>query len=127
MAAILLAEDDDVMRRYLARALERAGHDVVPVDCGAAAMARVDAGENFDLLLTDIVMPQIDGVELAQRVAALRPDIRVIFITGFSAVALRAEKALPEGRIISKPFHLKDLVCEVQRVLGQEPFVPQQS
>lgn len=117
MIDILLAEDDDVMRAYLTRALERAGYCVVAVDRGTEALARVEAGEAFDLLLTDIVMPEMDGIELAQRVTRLHPDMRVMFITGFSAVSLKAGQAMPDAKILSKPFHLKDLVLEVDRAL----------
>lgn len=120
MIDILLAEDDDAMRQYLTRALERAGYCVVAVDRGSDALARVLAGEAFDLLLTDIVMPEMDGIELAQRVARLQPAIRIMFITGFSAVSLRAGEAIPNARILSKPFHLKELVAQVHHVLRQE-------
>jgi two-component system cell cycle response regulator CpdR len=115
MIHILLAEDDDVMRQYLARALERAGYEVTSVDRGTHALARVEAGENFDLLLTDIVMPEMDGIELAQKVTLIHPDMRVMFITGFSAVSLKAGQAMPSAKVLSKPFHLKDLVAEVDR------------
>ena len=117
MIDILLAEDDEAMRQYLTRALERAGYCVVAVDRGTDALARVLAGEEFDLLLTDIVMPEMDGIELAQRVARVQPAIRIMFITGFSAVSLRAGEAVPDAKILSKPFHLKDLVMQVHRVL----------
>ena len=122
MIDILLAEDDDGMRHYLARSLERAGYCVVAVDRGTAALALVEAGEVFDLLLTDIVMPEMDGIELAQHVIRLQPDIRVMFITGFSGVSIRAGRALPDARLLSKPFHLKDLVSEVDLVLQGDPM-----
>ena len=89
MIRILLAEDDNVMREYLARALVRSGYAVEAVDRGTAAIPLLEA-ERFDLLLTDIVMPEMDGIELAQRAAEIAPDMRVMFITGFSAVTLRA-------------------------------------
>ena len=120
MIDILLAEDDDAMRQYLSRALERAGYCVVAVDRGTEALARLLAGEEFDLLLTDIVMPEMDGIELAQRAARLQPAIRIMFITGFSAVSLRAGEAVPNAKILSKPFHLKELVAQVNLVLRQE-------
>lgn len=120
MIDILLAEDDDAMRQYLTRALERAGYCVVAVDRGADALAHVMAGEEFDLLLTDIVMPEMDGIELAQRISRLQPTTRIMFITGFSAVSLRAGEAVPDAKILSKPFHLKDLVAQVHRVLRPE-------
>jgi two-component system cell cycle response regulator CpdR len=115
MIRILLAEDDTVMREYLARALGRSGYAVVAVDRGSAAMPLLEA-EHFDLLLTDIVMPEMDGIELAQRAAELAPAMRVMFITGFAAVTLKAGHAMPNARILSKPFHLRDLVLEVDRL-----------
>lgn len=120
MIRILLAEDDDVMRQYLERALAKSGYEVVGVDRGTAALALVQAGEKFDLLLTDIVMPELDGIELAQKVAVLAPETRVMFITGFSAVTLKAGLAMPNAKVLSKPFHLKDLVLEVDRIFESE-------
>ena len=111
----LLAEDDQVMREYLSRALERSGYRVTAVDRGTAALPLIEA-EEFDLLLTDIVMPEMDGIELAQKAGELRPDLRVMFITGFAAVTLKAGKAMPQARVLSKPFHLRDLVLEVDRM-----------
>mgnify|MGYP004550340727 CR=1 FL=1 len=115
MIRILLAEDDDSMRVYLARALERVGYHVTAVDRGTAAMPLLE-NETFDLLLTDIVMPEMDGIELAQRAGTLAPQMRVMFITGFAAVALRTGAAQPQARVLSKPFHLRDLVAEVDRM-----------
>jgi two-component system, cell cycle response regulator CpdR len=120
MIRILLAEDDDVMREYLVRALERAGYEVAAVDRGTRAMEKFDAGEKFDLLLTDIVMPEMDGIELAQKVALKAPETRVMFITGFSAVSLKAGQTLPNAKVLSKPFHLRDLVLEVDRTFGRD-------
>jgi two-component system cell cycle response regulator CpdR len=116
MIRILLAEDDSVMREYLVRALERAGYSVTAVDRGTAALPLIESGNRFDLLLTDIVMPEMDGIELAQKAGVLAPDMRVMFITGFSAVTLKAGLAMPNARVLSKPFHLRDLVLEVDRV-----------
>ncbi|AIT08204.1 MULTISPECIES: cell cycle two-component system response regulator CpdR [Sphingomonas] len=115
MIRILLAEDDQVMREYLTRALERAGYAVAAVDRGTAAIPLLES-ESFDLLLTDIVMPEMDGIELARRAAELVPGLRVMFITGFAAVTLKAGREMPNARVLSKPFHLRDLVAEVDRV-----------
>ena len=115
---ILLAEDDDSMRGFLARALERAGYDVIAYDNGADAFARLKE-EPFTLLLTDIVMPRMDGIELARRASELDPDLKIMFITGFAAVTLNSEvKAPKDARVLSKPFHLKDLVHEVEKLLA---------
>ena len=119
MLRILLAEDDEAMRVYLARALERVGYRVTAVDNGVAALPLL-TDEPFDLLLTDIVMPEMDGIELAQKAAEIAPGIRVMFITGFSAVALKAGRKSPDAKVLSKPFHLKDLVAEVERMFQSE-------
>jgi len=118
MYKILLAEDDAAMRQYLVRALERSGYVVTGVEDGTEASQLLSAGGHFDLLLTDIVMPGMDGIELAQKASLQFPDIKVMFITGFSAVSLRAGKEMPQAKILSKPFHLRDLVLEVERAFG---------
>lgn len=115
---ILLAEDDNDMRRFLVKALQTAGYAVVSFDNGLSAYHRLRE-EPFELLLTDIVMPEMDGIELARRATELDPDIKVMFITGFAAVALNADNNAPrDAKILSKPFHLRDLVHEVQRLLA---------
>jgi two-component system, cell cycle response regulator CpdR len=118
MRRILLAEDDDSMRGFLERALERAGYDVVSFANGEEAYFRLQE-EPFTLLLTDIVMPRMDGIELARRAAEIDPDLKIMFITGFAAVILNSDvEAAKEAHVLSKPFHLKDLVCEVERLLA---------
>lgn len=118
MAAILLAEDDESMRRFLKKALEKAGHAVVDASQGDEALTELQLRE-FDLLLTDIVMPVMDGIELARRAAQIDPDMKIMFITGFAAVALNpANRAPEEAKVLSKPFHLKDLVQEVERMVA---------
>ncbi|TPW29947.1 cell cycle two-component system response regulator CpdR [Pararhizobium mangrovi] len=114
---ILLAEDDEDMRRFLVKALERAGYDVTAHDNGASAYDALRE-QPFSLLLTDIVMPEMDGIELARRASELDPDLKVMFITGFAAVALNPDSQAPkDAKILSKPFHLRDLVNEVHKVL----------
>ncbi|MGZ3172364.1 MAG: cell cycle two-component system response regulator CpdR [Croceibacterium sp.] len=115
MIRILLAEDDQAMRTYLVRALENAGYSVAAVDRGTAALPLLEV-ERFDLLLSDIVMPEMDGIELAQRCSEMSPRTKVMFITGFAAVSLRPDTELPHSKVLSKPFHLKDLVREVERL-----------
>jgi two-component system cell cycle response regulator CpdR len=119
MPRILLAEDDTSMREYLQRALQRVGYDVDSVGCGTEAIPLLEA-DHYDLLLTDIVMPEMDGIELAQKASAMDSDIRVMFITGFAAVALQSGRTAPEAKMLSKPFHLKDLVAEVDRIFQTE-------
>jgi two-component system cell cycle response regulator CpdR len=118
ISRILLAEDDDSMRGFLVRALKKAGYDVIGYPNGEEAFERLKS-EPFTLLLTDIVMPKMDGIELARRASELDPDLKIMFITGFAAVILNSDSAAPkDARVLSKPFHLKDLVREVDRLLA---------
>src|SRR5688572_31523042 len=113
---ILLAEDDNDMRRFLVKALQTAGYDVASYDNGLSAYDRLRE-EPFELLLTDIVMPEMDGIELARRATELDPDIKVMFITGFAAVALNPDSQTPkDAKVLSKPFHLRELVNEVEKL-----------
>lgn len=117
---ILLAEDDEAMRRFLVRKLERAGYEVVSFGNGVDAYQKLKE-EPFTLLLTDIVMPEMDGIELARKASELDPELKIMFITGFAAVALNAEdKAIKDAPVLSKPFHLRDLVNEVERMLNEK-------
>jgi two-component system cell cycle response regulator CpdR len=117
MPRILLAEDDDSLRGFLTRALERAGYHVTACADGEEAAAVIDEG--WDLLLTDIVMPGIDGIEVARLAAAKQPGLRIMFITGFAAVALTAaDRAPPGAKVLSKPVHLREIVAEVERMMA---------
>ncbi len=116
---ILLAEDDESMRGFIERALTKAGYEVIAFANGKDAHDRLQGDEAFTLLLTDIVMPQMDGIELARRASELDPDIKIMFITGFAAVTLNTNSRPPkDARVLSKPFHLKDLVREIDRLLA---------
>jgi two-component system cell cycle response regulator CpdR len=118
MAKILLAEDDTDMRRFLVKALENAGFEVSSYDNGLSAYQRLRE-EPFELLLTDIVMPEMDGLELARRASELDPDLKIMFITGFAAVALNPDSNAPKhAKVLSKPIHLRELVNEVQKMLA---------
>jgi two-component system, cell cycle response regulator CpdR len=117
MPRILLAEDDDQLRLFLSRGLQRAGHIVDAVGDGAAALQLAEK-ENFDLLLADVVMPGLDGIELARQVGTLQPGIRIMFITGFAAVVMREEGLTPNRpRVLAKPFHLRHLIDEIEALL----------
>jgi two-component system, cell cycle response regulator CpdR len=118
MARILLAEDDDNLRRFLSRGLSRAGHTVLSAPDGDAAFALILEAP-VDLLLADVVMPGLDGIELARRATIRWPALRVMFITGFAAVALRNRQiGAQSAAVLAKPFHLRQLVEEVTRILA---------
>ena len=118
MAHILLVEDDESLRKFLAQALERAGHEVTDFGDGQEAHAKLRA-VHFDLLLTDIVMPGMDGIELAKRAAEMNAAMKIMFITGFAAVALHPASNTPkQAQVLSKPFHLREIVAEVERMMA---------
>ena len=117
MARILLAEDDSSLRGFLKRALERAGHEVTDCENGDDAIDALEA-MRFDLLLTDIVMPGADGIEVARTASARDPLMKIMFISGFAAVALTAAQASPQAKVLAKPVHLKDLVDEVDKMIA---------
>ena len=114
------------MRAFLGRSLTRVGHEVRSVCDGFEALPFLVDGD-FDLLITDIVMPGMDGLELARRSSLEMPSMRVIFITGFAAVFITGFAAVSlnshtsqnsDARVLSKPFHLRTLVDEIGRVLA---------
>ena len=119
MAHILLAEDDSSMRSFIEKTLLQAGHTVESCEDGKVALKRAEETQNpFDLLLTDIVMPGLDGIELSQKVSMGFPNVKVMFITGFAAVAMKNKDVNPEEtKVLSKPFHLKQLVEQVDQLL----------
>ena len=119
MATILYAEDDDAMRRFFEKALEKAGHHVIACADGERALRALRFADGaFDLLLTDIMMPGMDGVELAKQAEVLSPGIKIMFITGFAAVAKQDAGTSNTARVLSKPVHLRQLVEEVDRLIA---------
>lgn len=122
MANILLAEDNKSMLNFLVMALERAGHNVDANQNGLDALSTLNENKNFDLLLTDIVMTGLDGIELAQKATEIIPNIKIMFITGFAAMAMRSnsDEAPDNAQTMSKPFHLNDLVNQVESILSTE-------
>lgn len=120
MATILLVEDDTSMRHFLSNALERAGHQLTLCADGLEALKELKENKDktYDLLLTDIVMPGMDGIKLSQKAAELDPHLKVMFMTGFSAVVMNRKDMAKEAPVMSKPFHLKDLVTQVEELLA---------
>ncbi|MCG8354859.1 MAG: response regulator [Kiloniellales bacterium] len=111
MARILIAEDDVAVQSFVSRALVHRGHDVTTVDDGVQALEVLDE-DAFDLLITDIVMPGLDGIGLALKVARDHPSLPVLLMTGYSAERQRAHN-LEEliCQVVTKPFSLKE-ICE---------------
>lgn len=116
---VLVVEDEQSVRRMVVRALSTNGYDVVSfARAGEALELLRDPGEHIDLLLTDLVMPDLQGGELADRAIELKPDLPVLFMSGYSDLALhRVDKERESVDLIEKPFTINDLLGEVQRVI----------
>ncbi len=118
MTKILLTEDDHTLRAFLTTSLRRAGHEVREHEDGESALESLER-EVFDFLVTDIVMPGMDGIELAQKAIKIDPEIKIVFITGFAAIALAAQAPTPAGsKVLSKPFHLRELVDQLEHLIA---------
>jgi two-component system, cell cycle response regulator CpdR len=119
MARILIAEDDEPVRGFVKRALEMDGHAVVAECDGAAALDRlVEEKGAFDLLLSDIRMPLMDGIALALSAGRDFPDLPILLMTGFADQRERAHdlNAIIED-VITKPFSLAEIRAAVSRIL----------
>ncbi len=121
MARILLAEDDDSVRGFVARALEVHGHEVTAVSDGALALEALTASDApaYELLLADIAMPMMDGIALALKVSRDHPGLRVLLMSGHAKERRRAHN-LDEiiHDVVAKPFSLDDIVAAVSRTLA---------
>lgn len=123
MARILLAEDDDSVRTFVRRALELDGHSVMAVEDGAIALETIeeDAG-GFDLLVSDIKMPIMDGIALALNVARDKPDLPILLMTGYADQRERAHGLDQIVRdVVSKPFTLAEIRRVVSATLAGDP------
>ncbi len=124
MAQILVVEDVAAVREFVRRALTNEGHHVVVAEDGLKGLAMLASGD-FDLLLTDIVMPGLDGIALALKVAKEYPKVRILLMTGYAAERQRAHNldALIH-RVIPKPFSLQEICRVVNEALAEWPVAP---
>jgi CheY-like chemotaxis protein len=117
MARILITEDEDSLRSFVARALRLDGHETVEAADGAEGLEALQDGE-FDLLLSDIRMPVMDGIELAHRASADHPDLKILLMTGYAEQRERADDLMEKiVDVVSKPFSLPDIRLAVARAL----------
>jgi len=117
---VLLVEDDDQLRAVIARQLVSWGYRVYAADCGTSALAMLERMlEPIDLVLTDLVMPGLDGRAFASRVLVARPHTKVLFMSGYSEHAAVTTAALGDGdHFLAKPFTASALSSAIQRALG---------
>ncbi len=124
---ILLVEDDPLVRDHARGQLESLGYRVHVASDGVEALAALRDDDAVALLFTDVIMPEMSGVELAQRVQARHPGIRVLFTSGYAENVLVHRGQLPEGvRLLSKPYRRQDLARKIRDALeaDREPIQP---
>jgi two-component system, cell cycle response regulator CpdR len=119
MARILVAEDEASLREFVSRALTHHGHEVNVAEDGAMALDMLTKDPNYDLLLTDIMMPIMDGIALALKVTKENPDLKILMMTGYAAERQRAHNLdTLIHDVISKPFTLSEICEKVDEALG---------
>ena len=116
---ILLVEDDEPLRQLVARVLRNAGYSVLEAADGEDALHCSASHDRIDLLVTDVVMPRLGGVELARRLCALDADMRVMYMSGYSEGVVEKRGALQtDAPWITKPFAPTQLLHEVRNLLN---------
>ncbi|HTO39731.1 MAG TPA: ATP-binding protein, partial [Rhizomicrobium sp.] len=120
---ILLVEDEDAVRSFAARALRMRGYQVLEAPGGDEALEIVTSGsQSIDLLITDVVMPNMDGPTLVRHVRHLRPEMKIMFMSGYAEEAFRRHDEKAEDlHFLPKPFGLKQLAAKVKEVLSGTP------
>ncbi|HEV8460513.1 MAG TPA: response regulator [Gaiellaceae bacterium] len=110
-STVLVVDDQDVVRDVVRLALVNAGYQVLEAASPSAAIAHAQGESPIDLVLTDVVMPEMDAFELAERIKAILPDVRVLYTSGYTDAAA-------EGPFLQKPFTPSQLVEKVSSVLA---------
>jgi CheY-like chemotaxis protein len=117
--SILVVEDDPAVRMAAVLTLEKHGYRVVQAHNGDEALRLVDRDSSIALVLTDVVMPQLSGPELAAHLAKTHPALRVLFMSGYAEDSMLRRENFPHAAILSKPFLPRDLAAKVRQVLDE--------
>ena len=117
-----MVEDEDAVRIFSARALRDKGYRVIEADCGEEALAQIKSLQNqqeiLDLVITDVVMPQMDGPTLVKKIYEILPDVKVIYMSGYAEDSFRRQLDQEQDiHFLSKPFSLKALAIKAKEVL----------
>jgi len=115
---VLLVEDEDTVRNVVARLLKKLGYQVSAAANADEAISYFDGGESFDLVVTDIVMPGLSGIEMSEVLKARCPELRFLFISGYTSRELGTAPAAPPDPFLPKPFTMQELAEEVRKALG---------
>jgi DNA-binding NtrC family response regulator len=119
---VLVVEDEERMRELSVTALNELGYKVIAADGADAALRHLDETPGIRLLFTDIVMPEVNGRKLAEEALRRRPDLKVLYTTGFTRNAVVHGGVLDHGvELLQKPFTLEELATKVRAILGAAP------
>ena len=115
---LLLVEDEDMVRVVAERALTRAGYTVTTASDGDEGLELVKGGAQFDMIVSDVVMPAMDGPSMVREIRKLRPDLPVLFMSGYAEEQLRKEIAIDNAEFLPKPFSVQQISDKVGAVLA---------
>ncbi|MBN8501631.1 MAG: response regulator, partial [Sphingomonadales bacterium] len=115
---ILLVEDEDMVRAVAERALTRAGYTVSTASDGDEGLEIVEGGAEFDMVVSDVVMPVMDGPSMVREIRKTRPDMPVLFMSGYAEAQLRQEIDIAEVEFLAKPFTVQQITDKVGAVLS---------
>ena len=116
--AILVVEDEDAVRFVLTEILEGEGYAVMTADCGPAALEQFGRNSDIDLLITDVVMPAMSGPELVAAIRQARPDLSVLYLSGYGHEQAADTIGGPGVRYVDKPFNIDELLDVVRNLLN---------
>lgn len=116
---VLLVEDEPTVRSVAERALARHGYTVVTADNGEDALAILERGDTFELLISDVVMPGMDGPTMVAEARKTHPDLKILFMSGYAEEQLRNSIDLDNVNFLPKPFSVTDLAEAARRTIGQ--------
>lgn len=117
---ILLVEDEDMVRAVAERALTRSGYTVTACSDGELGLAEIQKGKDFDLIVSDVVMPGMDGPAMARAIREMKPDIPVLFMSGYAEEQLRKDIDIPNMHFMPKPFSVQQIGDKVAEVLREK-------
>jgi CheY-like chemotaxis protein len=111
----MVVDDEPMIREFVSAALITSGYEVSDAGSGAQALMLLDENPDFDLLVTDILMPDCNGCDLAEQMRQKKPDLRVLFMSGYDPPASRE---IPSGSFVHKPFRIPEFLERVRLMLA---------
>ncbi len=114
---VMVVDDEPMIRKMVSSALKTSGYVVVDADSPQQAIGMMESHPALDLLVTDVVMPDVNGCELAERMRLKRPELKVLFMSGYEPEAAQAGAAGSGVGFLQKPFRVSDLIARVQQML----------